>query len=118
MFLSQEDKLNYALLVSLAEGSVDFVKLFISYGVSLSKLLDRQTLEFLYAYRSKESTLKYQIKTKRFVTITGKKFINLFLIYKIIEDIIRIFALINIMESYSQFINELFSKPFRCSFLI
>lgn len=76
-FMIQEDKLNYALLVALAEGSVDFVKLFISYGVSLSKLLDKKTLEFLYAYRSKESTLKYHVKSRKFVTTTGN---NLYLL--------------------------------------
>jgi len=59
------------MLMALAEDKVDFVKLFLSYGVSISRILDQKTLEFLYAYRSSKSTMKYELKAKRYANPTG-----------------------------------------------
>ena len=49
--------------MALAEDRVDFVRLFLSYGVSIPKVVDQKTLEFLYAYRSEQSTLKYDLSS-------------------------------------------------------
>ncbi|XP_066912898.1 transient receptor potential cation channel subfamily M member-like 2 isoform X3 [Clytia hemisphaerica] len=54
-----DDQLHYAMLMALAEDRVDFVRLFLSYGVSVPKVVDQKTLEFLYAYRSEQSTLRF-----------------------------------------------------------
>ncbi len=51
------------MLMALAEDRVDFVRLFLSYGVSVPKVVDQKTLEFLYAYRSEKSTLKYDLRS-------------------------------------------------------
>ena len=56
------------MLMALAEDKVDFVKLFLRYGVSISKILNQETLEFLYAYRSSQSTMKYELKAKRYAS--------------------------------------------------
>ena len=53
------------MLMALAEDRVDFVRLFVSYGVSITKVVDQKTLEFLYYYRAKQSTLKYELAPTR-----------------------------------------------------
>ncbi|XP_066935830.1 transient receptor potential cation channel subfamily M member-like 2 [Clytia hemisphaerica] len=58
-----DDQLHYAMLMALAEDRVDFVRLFLSYGVSVPKVVDQKTLEFLYAYRSEQSTLRFDLRS-------------------------------------------------------
>ncbi|XP_057292178.1 transient receptor potential cation channel subfamily M member 3-like isoform X1 [Hydractinia symbiolongicarpus] len=58
----KEKELNDIMIMALAMGRVDFVKLFLQKGISIKEILTNSCLEFLYGYRShmKTSTLMYK----------------------------------------------------------
>ncbi|XP_047126597.1 transient receptor potential cation channel subfamily M member 3 isoform X2 [Hydra vulgaris] len=55
---NEEKALKNAMVVALAVNRVDFVKLFLSYGINIQTLLTLNVLEFLYGYRYKVTQLK------------------------------------------------------------
>lgn len=54
--------------MALAMDNVEFVKLLLEYGVSISSFLTNEVLEFLHGYRSynKNSPLRYEISEKEY----------------------------------------------------
>ena len=44
-------ELNWVMIMALARDNVEFVKLLLDYGVSISSFLTNEVLEFLHGYR-------------------------------------------------------------------
>ena len=55
------EELNWILIMALAMNNVEFVELLLDYGVSISTILTKDVIEFLYGYRSydKSSPMRY-----------------------------------------------------------
>ena len=62
------------MIMALAMDRIDFVKLFLNYGISIQALLTPDVLEFLYGYRSKgaHSILNRLIKKSNYLSASGK----------------------------------------------
>nr|XP_047126615.1 transient receptor potential cation channel subfamily M member 3 [Hydra vulgaris] len=70
---ASEKDLNSAMIMALAMDRVEFVKLFLNYGISIQSLLSPDVLQFLYGYRCKKplSVLNHLTTKKNFTAARG-----------------------------------------------
>nr|XP_047126609.1 transient receptor potential cation channel subfamily M member 1-like isoform X3 [Hydra vulgaris] len=70
---ASEKDLNSAMIMALAMDRVEFVKLFLNYGISIQSLLSPDVLQFLYGYRCKKplSVLNHLTTKKNFTAACG-----------------------------------------------
>ncbi|XP_012554388.2 transient receptor potential cation channel subfamily M member 1 isoform X1 [Hydra vulgaris] len=69
----EEKDLNSAMIMALAMNRVEFVKLFLSYGISIQSLLTPKVLEFLYGYHcnNSHSIIQYVLKKVEYEPASG-----------------------------------------------
>ena len=80
------------MIVALAMNRVDFVKLFLSYGISIQTLLTVDILEFLYGYRYRVAHLKNKLNLLNYFDI--KEDLKLSCDKKLSEDVKTIMQLL------------------------
>ncbi|XP_065684239.1 transient receptor potential cation channel subfamily M member 1 isoform X1 [Hydra vulgaris] len=68
-----EKDLNSVMIMALAMNRVDFIKLFLNFGISIQSLLTADVLQFLYGYgfKNHHSVFKKLIKDKHYLPATG-----------------------------------------------